>query len=379
MSTVMARLAPPELGVESSAAWALRPAGVYLASRATVLVAVGVAVSRTPGLALNSALLHWDGGWYLLVARAGYPRHLPVVSGQVSANTTAFFPLFPMTIRALSALTGLSQTTSGLALDSAFGLIGALVIWVLARDRWGEAAAGRACALFCFFPGAFVLSLVYAEGLMIALAAGCLLALSRRAWWTAGALAALATATRPNAIALGVACAWAALGAIRDRREWCSLVAPALAPSGILAYFGFLWARTGSMTAWFTTEAQGWHETFDASATWTRITEFVQHPFPGLDATMGMVCLAFVVIAAAVVLWARLPGPWVAYAGVVVALTAVSRLYGVTPRFLLSAFPIAMAFGYRLRGAAFAVTLSASAAALGWLTVVSVSSLRLTP
>ncbi len=383
MSTLQAAAggdAPPiQRRQRLSGSWAARPAGIYVASRAAVLLAAGVAVLRTPGLTLGGALTKWDSGWYLLVTRAGYPHTLPVVSGHVVRNTTAFFPLFPLTIRTLSVVTGLSPTSSGLFLDSAFGLVAALLVWLLARDLWERPAADRACALFCWFPGSFVLSMVYAEGLMIALAAGCLLALSRRRWLLAGVLAALATATRPNAIALGAACAWAAGVAIHRRKQWRALVAPALAPVGILAYFGFLWARTGSPVAWFTTESQGWHESVDLTATWSRITTFAAHPFPNLGDTVGLGCLAFAVVVGVVLIAAKLPGALVAYTAVVIALTLVSKLYGTTPRFLLTAFPLAMVLGYRLRGVAFGLALTASAVALAWLTVVSVSTLLLTP
>lgn len=359
--------------------WMVRPATIYLASRAAVLLAAGVAVMRMPNLTLANALLRWDSGWYLLIAKAGYLHTIPKLDGQVLPNTFAFFPLFPLSIRQVMLLTGLSPTLSGLVLSSAFGLLAALAVWLLARDLWGAAAAYRACALFCFFPGSFVFSLVYAEGLMIALAAGCLLALGRRRWVLAGVLAALATATRPNAIALGAACAWVAVLAVHRRREWRSLLAPALAPVGILAYFGYLWIQTGSTTVWFATENQGWHEGFDLTATWNRISAFVTHPSTNLNNAVGLACLVFVVIAVIVLLRCRLPGEFAAYAAVVIGLTLVSKLYGTTPRFVITAFPLLMVLGYRLRGAAFFAALAASATAMGWVMVMTASSLALTP
>lgn len=360
-------------------AWMWRPALIYVASRAAVLLAAGVAVIRSRNLTLLNALARWDSGWYLLVSQKGYPSAVPMVAGHVAQNTSAFFPLFPLTITDLSTVTRLSPVVSGLALNSAFGLAAALLVWQLARDRWGEAVAYRVCALFCFFPGSFVFSLIYAEGLMIALAAGCLLALQRRQWLAAGVLAALATATRPNAIALGAACAWVALVAIRRRREWRALIAPALAPVGILGYLGYLWARTGSPTIWFSTESQGWHEGFDLTATWTRIVAFADHPSANLNDVVGLACLAFVLLAGIVLIRAKLPGELVAYTAVVIALTLVSKLYGVTPRFLLTAFPLVMVLGYRLRSTAFYAALAASAVGMGWLMVVTATSFALTP
>src|SRR5207302_760700 len=83
----------------------------------------------------------------------------------------------------------------------------------------GRRTARRATLLFCFFPGSIVFSMVYSEGVMIALAAGCLLALQQRRWLLAGVLGGLATAARPNAVVLVVACGWAAVDAV-VRRGW---------------------------------------------------------------------------------------------------------------------------------------------------------------
>src|SRR5207302_5593334 len=118
--------------------------------------------------------------------------------------------------------------------------------------------ADRAAVLFAFSPGAFVLSLVYAEGLLVLLSAACLLALLERRWLLAGVLAALAGATRPNATAAMLACAWAAGVAIWKDREWRAAVAPLLAPVGVLGFFVFLWWHTGGAVIWFRGEFQGW-------------------------------------------------------------------------------------------------------------------------
>ena len=60
-----------------------------------------------------------------------------------------------------------------------------------------------------------MLSMAYAESLMLALAAGAMLAYTRRRWFTAGVLGALAVMTRPNASVLVVAFLWCAVGAVR--------------------------------------------------------------------------------------------------------------------------------------------------------------------
>ena len=59
--------------------------------------------------------------------------------------------------------------------------------------------------------------MVYAEGLLLPLAAGCILALQKRRWLLAGSLAAFATATEPEALVLVVVCAVSALLELRRR------------------------------------------------------------------------------------------------------------------------------------------------------------------
>ncbi len=103
-----------------------------------------------------------------------------------------------------------------------------VLIGLLAREAFDVATAQRAMVLFVLFPGSVVLSWSYAEPVLIVCAAACLLFLLREQWLFAGLAAALATATRPNAIGVVAACVVAAAMAIWRHRQWWSLVAVAL-------------------------------------------------------------------------------------------------------------------------------------------------------
>src|SRR5581483_9863412 len=133
----------------------LRPIALFALSRLVVLVAALPAVLRGagagpwPDLPAGSGfarvLTEWDGAWYVWVADRGYPT-----AGQLSHHLSdvAFFPLFPMLIPATARVT-----------------------WHLSARLAGRRVADRAVALFVFFPGAFVLSMAYAEPLMLAASA----------------------------------------------------------------------------------------------------------------------------------------------------------------------------------------------------------------
>ena len=163
-------------------------------------------------------------------------------------------------MRALHAATGLSYLTAGADhRQPCSALRSRSCCGGCCRSVFDAAAADRATALVCFFPGFFVFGLLYSEPLSLTLTVICLIALLRRWWWVAGAAAGLASAARPNAAVLVIVCAWAAVVAIQRRREWMALVAPLLAPAGVLAQFTFLYFRTGHFLAYETVQEQGWH------------------------------------------------------------------------------------------------------------------------
>src|SRR5262249_6759312 len=151
---------------------------------------------------------------------------------------------------ALAQLVVRSWLVAGLLATLISGIAAVTTFWALAariRDRW---LADRATLLLCAFPGAMTLGMIYSQALGIALAAGRLLAAAGRKWLLAGLLAALGSAEHPTLIMLTGALGIAALQAIWRRREWRSLVAPALAPLGTIGYFAWIGTRYHGYLFW---------------------------------------------------------------------------------------------------------------------------------
>lgn len=376
------------------------PLAVYVISRALVVsIAAVVAVVKSGPRHLDPAwgpwlrlpptemlvfrtLGRWDGSWYLRLAERGYPTSTHL-TGQLRG--VAFFPLFPLLARAVSSATGLSLIASGVLVSTLLGAVATVLVWRLTLEITDRATANRVSALFCFFPGAFVFSMAYAEPLMLVGGIGCLLALLRRRWVIAGLLAAIATASRPNAAVVVLVCAWAAGAAIIRNREWRAVWAPALAPLGALSFFGYLWVRTGDATAWFRAENQGWNDQTDFGvAAIGRFTSTVTHPHislasTGLNDLIGALGLVFVLVTM-ILLWRwRPPALVVVYALGAVALALTSKNIGLRPRMLLASFPLIMAIGAQCRGRAYAVVLSCSAALLVGLSLITFTGVAATP
>jgi Dolichyl-phosphate-mannose-protein mannosyltransferase len=328
----------------------------FIVSRLCVLAGAGVRAAQvtvdanenfepSPGSPvglITGVFTQWDGLWYLAIVRNGYPRSIPpdITYFQTEARA-AFFPLYPMTVRAVDRILPGGDTIAALGLSTALAVVAVVLVGVLARRLYGNDVAERAMVLFAVFPGSFVLSYAYAEALLIVLAAFCLWFLMDERWLLAGVAAGLATATRPNGVALVVACAVAAFLAIRNRRDWWSLVAPLLAPTGFIAYQWFLYAHTGESWAWFRVQREAWREgtSFGATAISNTIS-FLGHPFESPTDALTAASLATLVLGLWC-LWRKpLPWPMFAYVAVVVALLLLPATVTARPRFLFTAFPL---------------------------------------
>jgi hypothetical protein len=323
----------------------------YLLSRAAVLAGAGAASAAEqprPASGLGpiiEVLTSWDGLWYFEVVRTGYPRHIPpdVTFNDLEARA-AFFPLYPRLVWALDKVLPGGDVIAGLALNFVLGAVFILLVGLMTRQLFGTKVATRAMVLTALFPGSFVLSFAYSEALMLVLVAGCLLLLMQRRWLLAGILAGLATASRPNAIAIVAACVAAAVVAIVERREWKSLLAPLLAPIGWISFQLFLAHQTGERDAWFRVQREAWEEgtSFGLRAV-KDIGNAVAHPWNSPKAVLTLLCVAAMLFG----LWAmwkrRLPLPVTVYTLGILALMLLPQTVTARPRFLFTAFPLLIA------------------------------------
>lgn len=290
-------------------------------------------------------LTSWDGKWYMEIVRNGYPREIPPnVTYHVDEARAAFFPLYPMIARWFDVVLPGGDVAAALAVNIVLGIVAITLIGVLARRLYGPAVGRMSVMLAALFPGSFVLSFAYSEALMLVLAAACLLMLVDREWVAAGLFAALATATRPNSVALIVACAVAAFLAIRERREYRSLIAVALAPLGFITFQLWLGRHAGEMGAWFRVQREAWGE--GASFGWTAIEntfDAITNPLTSPTDTITAICFAATILLVYLAWRVRLHWVPFAYSMAVVALMLAPATVTARPRFMYAAFPLLIA------------------------------------
>jgi Gpi18-like mannosyltransferase len=344
---------------------------VFGVSRLVTFV-LAYAIAAVSGRSVTEVLTRWDGGWYLAVARRGYPETVAAGVGDQAQSTLAFFPGYPLLIQAGTSLTGLSPGLVGVLLSTLAGAATSILLWLLAERVADGKTASRTVVLFCFFPAAFVLSMVYAEALFLCLAAICLLALIVERWLIAGAAAALASLVRPNGLVLTLCCGWAAVQAIRQRRSWWPAVAPLLAPTGALAFFGYLQVHTGDWLAYVHTQKRGWDQGFDfgVSNVRTLLAVIASRQF-GFYFLMLAACIIGIAVALYVLVRWPLPAPILIYVLGIVGVALLSSNTTSLPRFLLTAFPVLIPIARCLSDETYPTLVAASAmlmATLFWTT-----------
>jgi hypothetical protein len=344
----------------------LWPLGIFAASRAVVGVALFALTLVSKYGSPVYILSRWDGVWYLRIASVGYPR-LESGLGTPMVETLAFFPGYPLAIRAVSTVAPVSLPVAGIFLSTVAAAVAAVLLWELGVRLADESTADRAVALFCFFPSAFVLSMVYSDALFIALALGCLLALLDKRWIVAGSLAAVSSLVRPTGVVLMACCAWAAVAEVRRSRSWRPMVAPLLAPAGLLAYLGYLQAHTGNAFAFYEVEDKVFDQRFDFGVSNVRhFFELLGGGGSGSASTFQLLMLVLAiptVLLVAFLLFRTPPsGVLLVYIIGILALAFLGSNTTSVPRFLLAACPVLVPISAALSERTFAIVLASMAA-----------------
>jgi hypothetical protein len=313
----------------------------------------------------------WDGGWFTDIARDGYtdPR-----------TTTAFFPAYPLLVRALAWVAGRHYVLAGVILSLIAAAVAFVLLEELARTLVGDAGALRSVVYLAVFPAALFLGAVYSESLYLALSVGAFLAAERRRWAVAGIAAGLAILTRPTGVMLLPALAVLAWRAAPRAGAFLRL-AIALPIAAIWPIW--LWATFGHPFEFLDAEKNTWQRHLSNAgpfgglwnglvAGWKSLVQFTAggNHFPGADDSLQAAGLNLEALAATifvlvlgVVAWRRLGAAYGVFvlASVALPLSSPTAIYPLLsmPRFVLGVFPVFIALALIATGpraSAFVIT-----------------------
>jgi Gpi18-like mannosyltransferase len=316
----------------------------------------------------------FDALWFMRIAASGY---------RPTDGSAAFFPLFPISIRAMSIVLGGHTFAAAMIVSNVAFAAALCVLYVLTAEERSVRTARTSVVLLAVFPSALFLYAPYSEPVFLLFALLAFRSARRDRWLAAGLAGALAGLTRNIGIVLAPALAVEALQQWRDhgRSPLPGLAAAAAPVVGAGAYLAYWYERTGDALAPIHLQAQ-WQRQF--SWPWTTLLHattdmfrYVGVQFGGYWAIDWLIVVP--VLAASVYAVFRYRPSYAIYlwGGLLLPLTYVfePRPLMSMPRFVLPLFPAYWAIAElaeRLRLPRSAV-LAASAVGLGLLTVLFVN------
>lgn len=209
------------------------------------------------GRSWEAMLSHLDSGWYRSIAESGY-----------SAQSAAYYPLFPCVSGLLARLTGLPAVFAGTLLSTACFLIFTACIasglkqpGVSARGAGLLPATPMAWVVFVFSPASYAFHSHHTESLFLLLSFLALWAGFKKRLLPAAVLGGLAALTRNQGVLIAAA---AAFLLVRDADRWQRSLGR-FAACGILsaciyaAYPAHLWWKLGDPLAFLAAQAHWTH------------------------------------------------------------------------------------------------------------------------
>ncbi len=284
----------------------------------------------------QTLLSRWDSGWYRSIVEHGY-----------TAQSAAFYPLYPFVTGALARLTGLPVVLAGTLLSVAcLFVFTALIVSRLRPQDSRPDGAGvllpatpMAWFVFVFSPASYVLHTCHTEALFLAISFLALWAGAAKRFVPAAVLGGLAALTRNQGVLVAAA---AAFLLVRGESRWprgvarftaCGLVSACI----YAAYPAHLWWKLGDPFAFLAAQSN-WTHAHSAGEFFRGL--LLLNPWQGLSAG-NVLHHAFVIVMAvfAVVLARRSPAVAVYGLGTVL-LFPLQAEFASTFRFGTVLFPV---------------------------------------
>lgn len=287
----------------------------------------------------------WDTQWYLQIATHGY----------AADGTAAFFPLYPLLIKAVGIVFGDYYLLASLVISNLAALGSFILLCRISSGLFGDNTARKSVLLMAAFPSAFFLWAGYTESLFLLLVLMVFEQISNKRWALAGVAGALASSTRLPGVLLVLPFTLEMVGQWQNRSAsarhllWVSLV-----PLGIGLYSVYLFLTFGDALL-FVHSGQQWR---DIVWPWEPIVLSVRillsGEMIGANAIHAVVRFAdnlfelsntLIFIALVIFSWFKLPRSFTAYLALILFLPLTTR-YNVSEVIPLAAMSRYLVVGF---------------------------------
>ncbi len=345
--------------------WLIAPLTAFLVTRIAIFGIVlladvilpgfnGIHVfqSGNPAADYVNAWDHWDTPFYTEIAEHGYSY----VRGY-ARNNVVFYPLYPISIAALSPILGGNALLAGLLISNVSFFAALLILYQLVVLKTGDESVS-ARTIFCLaaFPEAFFFAAAYTESLFLLLTVTAAYLAVRRQWGWAGVMGILASVTRATGFLLVIVVGYEWLHAngwtfsrIRERAawdrllkaikaHWIELIPILLIPVGLLLYMAYLGHTFGDPMAAFESQA-GWRQPSNGISFFNDMKLLLTgRLWPSY--IMDTICF-FVVMALIIPIGRRFGAGYALYTAFSLLIPATSGVMSIT-RFTTVLFPVFM-------------------------------------
>lgn len=181
--------------------------------------------------------VQWDGGHYLSIAKFGY----------LFASDFAFYPLYPLIVKSLTAIIG-NEIFWGLLISNLSFYFFLVIIYKLSSFKYSKKVAFNVFVTYLFFPTAFFTTVYYSESLFLLLAALSLYALDKKKYLMSAIFISFSSLTRMIGSFLIISFFYKIIVAdgLKQTFKNINLVYPGLSAAGIIIYAVFQFTAAGN-------------------------------------------------------------------------------------------------------------------------------------
>lgn len=181
----------------------------------------------------------WDGEWYQSIAKNGY----------FSLQSTAFFPIYPLLIRAFHNVSGCSWLLSGWLISNLSFLFALIFLYKLVDNAYDTAMARKTLLFLVVFPSAMFFNVAYTEAITLLTTVLFFYFLSKDQWFSAMLAGFVATGVHDLGIVLAVP---ALMYLLKNRSQyptkvfWLRLLSIGIIGLSLVFYMVFLYLNFGT-------------------------------------------------------------------------------------------------------------------------------------
>lgn len=342
------------------------PLLIFAASRTLIFLVFYLVTTLNIG---NASFTQWDAHHYLSIADHGYINNGRYLE---EGSYIAFFPLFPLVIRAFAFLSGLGSLSSAIFINLVIGFSAAVLLYKLVEEKFGPRAALSATFLFSFYPATVFLTVPYTESLFIFLVLTFFYFIRRNKLAAAGATAGLVLITRLTGIVLIPVLFYELIKEKRYRTG--SILGLLLSGPPILSFLIFQYFRFGTPLAFLEAQKINWYH--QPAWPWQGFWLIAKNAFYGQTDLLAMwrmdlffVCLMILTL----IMASRKIEPAMLIFGWAVILLSLSQTFILgTTRYMMSVIPFYIYWSHML-DERFSVTLSIAGLFAGIAAINAVS------